>query len=271
MMLRTLWLRLCCVLLLAGAGCASAPGGEAAPLRFVQVTDTHLGSEEQNARTRRTVDAINRLSLPIECVVHTGDIAANGLNDTSALGVATSLFAALRVPAHWLPGNHDILRRDAAAAVSAYTNAFGPLCSQAEYHGVVFLFLCDEPLRTTQRMPGYDPLAALEAALGLSGAKPVIVFIHSPPVDDFFNNRMRPGWPAANRERFTRLVNSANVKAVVAGHFHRDELHWLGGVPLYCCAPVAGYWGRPASFRIYEYDRDRLSYRTVYLEDKGKP
>jgi hypothetical protein len=55
---------------------------------------------------------------------------------------------------------------------------------------------------------------------------------------------------------------------VIAGHFHRDELHWVGDVPLFVCAPLAGYWGRQGSYRIYEYKDGRLGYRTQYLEGR---
>jgi hypothetical protein len=30
---------------------------------------------------------------------------------------------------------------------------------------------------------------------------------------------------------------------------------------------VAGYWGRQASFRLYEYRDGRVGYRTIYLQD----
>jgi UDP-2,3-diacylglucosamine pyrophosphatase LpxH len=63
-----------------------------------------------------------------------------------------------------------------------------------------------------------------------------------------------------------KLINSYNVKAVIAGHFHRDELHWLENVPLYVSSPVAGYWGRQATFRIYEYSNGKIGYRTQYIE-----
>ncbi|MDY6906314.1 MAG: hypothetical protein SWH61_16705 [Thermodesulfobacteriota bacterium] len=53
------------------------------------------------------------------------------------------------------------------------------------------------------------------------------------------------------KEKWKTLINTYNVKAIVAGHFHRDELHWLGDVPVYIAPPVAGYWGRKAAFRIY--------------------
>jgi UDP-2,3-diacylglucosamine pyrophosphatase LpxH len=58
-----------------------------------------------------------------------------------------------------------------------------------------------------------------------------------------------------------------DVKAVITGHFHRDELHWVGGRPVFAAPPVAGYWGRQASFRLYEYRDGRLSYRTIYLAE----
>jgi UDP-2,3-diacylglucosamine pyrophosphatase LpxH len=77
---------------------------------------------------------------------------------------------------------------------------------------------------------------------------------------------MHRGWRKEVREKWERLLNSANVKAVIAGHFHRDEFHWLGEVPLYVAEPVAGYWGRQCTFRIYEYRGGKVGYRTVYVE-----
>ena len=63
-----------------------------------------------------------------------------------------------------------------------------------------------------------------------------------------------------------KLVNTHNVKAVIAGHFHRDEFHWLGHVPLYVSGPVANFWNRNATFRLYEYRNGQIGYRTQYLE-----
>jgi hypothetical protein len=57
------------------------------------------------------------------------------------------------------------------------------------------------------------------------------------------------------------------VQAVITGHFHRDELHWLDGIPIFAAPPVAAYWGRQASFRLYEYRDGRLGYRAVYLQE----
>jgi UDP-2,3-diacylglucosamine pyrophosphatase LpxH len=77
---------------------------------------------------------------------------------------------------------------------------------------------------------------------------------------------MHEGWKLQMRRQWERLVNSANVKGVIAGHFHRAEQHWVGDVPLYVAPSVAGFWGRQGSYRIYEYRNGRLAYRTQYLE-----
>jgi len=77
---------------------------------------------------------------------------------------------------------------------------------------------------------------------------------------------MHDGWPDDVQGKWIELINSFNVIAVIAGHFHRDEHHWLGNVPLYVAAPIAEFFGRQVSYRIYEYKNGRVGYRTVYVE-----
>ena len=94
---------------------------------------------------------------------------------------------------------------------------------------------------------------------------PVIICHHRPSIEDFYMNEMHPGWPVHKKGRWEHLINSHNVKAVLAGHFHKDEQHWLGNVPLYIAPPMSNDFGRQATFRIYEYRNGKLSYRTQYL------
>ena len=94
----------------------------------------------------------------------------------------------------------------------------------------------------------------------------VIIFHHAPSVSDFYKNEMHDGWPDDVQGKWIELINSFNVIAVIAGHFHRDEHHWLGNVPLYVAAPIAEFFGRQITYRIYEYKNGRVGYRTVYVE-----
>jgi 3',5'-cyclic AMP phosphodiesterase CpdA len=254
------------VLLVGAAGPASAPeASHTGPhFWFVQITDTHLGDRDNTARTAQAVTAINRLPMPIAFVAHTGDIMMDNLTDAEALQDADVLNS-LAAPLYSVPGNHDVVPGQLAAFVEAYQRRFGPLARAVEISGVVLLFVCTEPLAQAQPIAGYDPLAWLEEQLAAAGDRPVILFTHTPPMEDFYDNRMHPGWPDEARVRWRQLIDRPNVRAVIAGHFHRDELHWTGNVPTYVAAPIAGYFGRQISFRLYEYRDGRLSYRTVYL------
>ena len=233
---------------------------------FVQITDTHFGDKDHLDRTKKAVERINKLPMPIKCVVHTGDIAMNNIEDKSVIDFGLSILKKLTVPIHYVPGNHDILRQKLKLTHKAYIEKFGGLISQAEYNDVLFIFVYTEPLRKAFTIEGYPPMELLENYLKQSEGKPVIVFHHAPSVDDFYKNKFHKSWKKEMREKWVKLINAYNVKAVIAGHFHRDEHHWLGDVPLYVSPPIAGYWGRQATFRIYEYRNGKIGYRTQYIE-----
>ena len=232
---------------------------------FAQISDTHFGVADSEQRTQQVIQAINNLPMKIEFVVHTGDITSERIEDASTVDNALAAFKLLKAPIHFIPGNHDILRQRQDTTIQIFKKRFGDLITQKEYGGVVCLFVYTEPLASEFSVPSYDALKELEKRLKQSAGKPAIVFHHSPSVEDFYQNQMHPGWRTDIQERWIALLNKYSVKGVLAGHFHRDEHHWLGNVPLYVCPPVAGAWGRQAAFRIYEYKGGKISYRTQYI------
>ena len=148
-----------------------------------------------------------------------------------------------------------------------YTNFFGPLAHEEDLHGVRFLFVYTEPWAGKISIPGYDPKAWLEKSLKDKPGMPVIILHHRPNAGDFFNNEVHDNWPAAAEKEWEMLISSdTNINAVLCGHFHRDELYWITGVPEYVCPPVVAFFGRQTCIRIYEYRDGRLSYRTDYIE-----
>ncbi len=235
---------------------------------FVQITDTHLGIPLNRVRTGKVVEAVNNLPMEIACVVHTGDIIDRfHQGDEGIMAGALSVFKGLKSYFHFLPGNNDIrLGGSTQKDRDRYEEYFGSLISRAEYHGVIFLFAYTDPLGQSVAMAGYDPLAALKKYLDAANGKPVLLFHHGPSVENFYNNKFHGGWAKQAKENWVKLINQYNVKAVIAGHFHRDEFHWLGKVPLYVSPPVADKCGTQASFRIYEYQNGRIGYTTQYLE-----
>lgn len=237
---------------------------------FVQLSDTHWGSLNGLASTRKIVELINALPVKIECVVHTGDITGDQIRKAEVVNEGLSIMSGLKVPVHYLPGNHDVLLKDPEETAAVFTNRFGPLGSATNYCGVEFLFVCSEPVVGRYKLADFDPYEWLKGRLAASPGKPVLVFVHEPPARDFHKNEFFDVWPADEIKRWSEMLNATGVKAVIAGHFHRDEFHWLGNVPVYVDSSVAGYWGRQPGFRLYEYKDGKLSYSTVYLEAKKR-
>jgi 3',5'-cyclic AMP phosphodiesterase CpdA len=250
-------------------GIAIPAGGRAqstASLYFVQITDTHWGDGDNFERTQKAVERINALPMQIKCVVHTGDITNDNIEEESVVEKGLKILRELKVPVHFVPGNHDILRIRHPETQAAYTKHFGPLVTEAEYDGVVFLMIYTEPLAKSFILEGYSPLAELEAALKRAGKKPVIVFHHSPDAWQIDNNVIHEEWKNEIWEKWKVILNSSNVKAVIAGHFHRDGHYLLGDVPVYVSSAIADYFGAQATFRVYEYKDGKLGYSTQYLE-----
>lgn len=250
-------------LLLTPVGWAAEP----AHFFFAQLTDSHFGADDNLERGRRVVEQINQLPMPVEFVVHTGDILADSILEPAVVERSLGVMAGLQAPHFFIPGNHDIHEWEAERAAALFREQFGPLVRVEEFGGVVAIFLYVEPAaRAWPRLAGYDPLDELERALKQAGERPILLFQHTPPVGGFFRNQVHSGWPEESRRRWEALVRNYSVKGVFTGHFHKDELHWVGDVPIFVAPPVAGMWGRQTTFRIYEYRDGKVSYRTVYLQ-----
>ena len=230
---------------------------------FVQLTDTHFGQAGNAQRTQAAVAAINALPMDIAFVAVTGDIMNNCITDSNAVNEARGIFDELKKPVYFVPGNHDLLKSAPEETAAIFTNRFGPLILSVEYGGVDFVFVCTEPLAGGAQIAGYDPLKELDSRLT---DRPAVIFHHTPAAGDFYNPK-RKGWGRSpDGRRWIELLNRHPVKAVIAGHFHRDEFCWLGAVPLYICPPVSARSDQQAAFRVYQYQDGRVSYRTQYLE-----
>jgi 3',5'-cyclic AMP phosphodiesterase CpdA len=251
------------------AACAVAARAADEGFWFVQLTDLHLsGGTDHVQRVSAAIDAVNDLPVPVAFVLVSGDLVNDNLDNSNVLARTTGLLGRLRPPVHVLAGNHDILGKRWGETTSAWTRAFGPLATNFTHGGVTFLLLFDETLcdpALGAAHPDYDAAAWTSNRLEEARGRPVIVVHHRPATDDYHTGAFRPGWPEAARERWSALLNRYGVAAAITGHYHRDELQWLGSVPVYASAPLAGYYGRQASFRLYEWRHGRLAYRTVYL------
>jgi 3',5'-cyclic AMP phosphodiesterase CpdA len=235
---------------------------------FVQITDTHWGDGDNIGRTKRVVEAINGLPMPVEFVAHTGDLAQGAMENGPFADSVCAMMRTCKYPVFYCAGNHDILGGRFSETSAAFVRRFGSLSRRVEAHGVslVTLFNFLVPGDTGPKLLN-DPIRQLDSLLqGKPAGMPAIVFQHDPTVEDFYNNAIHDGWPAERLAKFQKLCEAGGVVAVISGHFHRDELHWIGRIPLFVSGPVAGKKGRQATFRVYHYESGTLSYFTQYVK-----
>ncbi len=258
-------------------GCASTPvaNPQDGPIHFVQITDTHFGKPVHDYRFRQAVEMINALPFDVSVVAHTGDFASDNLyNEQTGIAISNML-ALVNKPVISAPGNHDLSMKSKdpdgrlKECLVNYLKYIGPLGQVHETDEAVFIAVCTEALRRDMHgILNFDALAWLSEQLEKAGNKPVFVFTHVPEGADFYGNSLHEGWPEDAHRAWRNVLKKGNVKAVIAGHYHRDELQQNDdGIPTFVGNAIADFWGRQASFRIYTYKNGRISFRTVYIED----
>ena len=274
-MSKGVWLRswLVLVVILAG-GCAPARESDkpvaagGTHFYFVQISDTHWGAKDGMAMTRSAVEMIRKLPVRIEFVAVTGDLFADSIRNEQLVRDGVEVLKGAKVPVYCVPGNHDILQDDFARTQALFDESFGVKEQKKMIHGVACLFLDSEISPGEKRSAWQIERATIETLIGDSKA-PVLIFLHRPPVRDVLGNEGNgPGsWDEVADSRWLRLFEKyQGIKGVFAGHYHRDQMIWIGAVPVYAAPALARFWDRQPSFRLYEYQDGRINYWTLYPE-----
>ncbi|HEX3019848.1 MAG TPA: metallophosphoesterase [Chitinispirillaceae bacterium] len=230
---------------------------------FVQITDTHWGEGDNLERTKDVIKKINDLNIPIEFVVHTGDMA--DYRKQSAVDSGLTLMKKLKFPVYYVPGNNDICNFNFNKSSEIFAGNFGAI-NRIDNKKISIITTFNIEVKDLTGKIIYDPLLKLDSLLqSKPKTLPAILFQHCPVSEDFYKNDFHAGWSAEKKDSLVKLCENNNVAAIICGHFHRGEFHMIGNIPLYVAAPVSGGWGRQASFRIYHYLNGKLSYFTSFL------
>jgi len=238
-------------------------GGTLPDYSFVQLTDTHVPDESGIERTAKAVDAVNSLTLPYDSIIHTGDVS-HGYGKPEDMKQAHDLLK-FNKKTYFVPGNTDVTFHDPGEYEVAFEKEFGA-CNRsfAPVSGLRLALFNSQPLSDragdAARERAFERLKAM-----LAPSMPTILFCHSTGMPDFYENGMHEGWMQETLNRWAEIMKQGGVFAVLAGHFHRDELHMMGDIPVHLCAPVVGWWGRQTSFRHWIFQNGRLTYRTIYV------
>ncbi|MFR9166121.1 MAG: PQQ-binding-like beta-propeller repeat protein [Dysgonomonas sp.] len=194
-------------------------GLEAQDFKFALLTDIHINKNPfASEDVERSVKEIND-NPEIKFVIVSGDLTEEG--DRNSLNVAKSLLDKLKVKYYAIPGNHET--KWSESGVTSFGHIFGSDRFKFEYNGYLFLGFNTGPV--IRMMDGHvSPQDITWLKSELDAAKPnqpVIIVTHYPLLDGDVDN-----W-----YEVTDLIRNYNVKVVLGGHYHKNQLAFYDGIP----------------------------------------
>jgi len=222
-------------------------------LRFVWLSDTHVGSPTGEADLRRSVSDINSLSN-YSFVIISGDITEFGARRQFLL--AQSILAGLRIPCHVIPGNHDCKWSESGA--TDFVRIWGSDRFVFDAGGYCFIGMHEGPvMKMGDGHFAPQDVRWLNATLAsLPPGQPVIFVTHYPIRDELDN------WYVVLDE-----LKKYNLQAVLVGHGHRNEIMNFEGVPAVMGRSNLKVLPVPSGYSLVEISNSVL---TVAERDPGR-
>ncbi len=254
------------------------------PYFFVQLADTQYGMytgnkgfEKEVAQIQQAIEHINRLRPRF--VIVCGDL-------TNAEPIHARYQAQVSqyhqdfsnvdedIPLVCVCGNHDIGNRPTPKSIASYKKNFGDDYFSFWTGGVCNIVLNSSVLKDPTGAP--EVLAAqqtwLEQQLDQakqSKAKHILIFQHHPlfltkedEPDQYFNI------PLERRRPLLQQLKQADVRAIFAGHYHRNSYGRAGSMEMVTTGPVGRPLGKdPAGLRIVKIHETKIHHQYYGLDD----
>src|SRR4051794_16663699 len=204
-----------------GRATASHPDGA---LRFVQISDSHIGFDKAantdvTATLRAAIAKINAAPEPPAFVLHTGDLTH--LSKPAEFDTVQQVLSELSVPVFYVPGEHDVLVDDGAS----YLQRFGQGTQGRGWYsfdqgGVHFIALVNVVNLKAGGLGtlGAEQLEWLEKDVKhLKSSTPIVVFAHIP----LWSVYPEWGWGTEDSARALSYLKRFGSVSVLNGHIHQ--------------------------------------------------
>ena len=204
---------------MAHGAMASAAGG----LRFVQISDSHIGFDKPAntdvaATLRAAIEKIKAGPEPA-FILHTGDLTH--LSRESEFDTLQQILGESSRPVHYVPGEHDVLGDDGAM----YLQRFGKGTEGAGWHsfdhgGVHFIGLVNVLNLKAGGLGalGREQLEWLEKDVKrITSSTPIVVFAHIP----LWSVYPEWGWGTDDSEQALSYLKRFGSVSVLNGHIHQ--------------------------------------------------
>ena len=203
---------------------AAAKGRMPAGLRFVQISDSHIGFDKPanpdvTETLRAAIAKINGASEPPAFVLHTGDLTH--LSKPAEFDTLQQILTEVKVPVFYVPGEHDVLEDDG----KSYLERFGKNTKGAGWHsfdhsGVHFIGLVNVVNLKAGGLGslGAEQLAWLERDVKrLKSSTPIVVFAHIP----LWSIYPEWGWGTDDSAQALSYLKRFGSVSVLNGHIHQ--------------------------------------------------
>jgi plastocyanin len=193
-------------------------------LRFVQISDSHIGfnkpaNTDVTATLRAAISKIEAAPEPPAFVLHTGDLTH--LSKPEEFDTLQQVLSELSVPVFYVPGEHDVLEDDGRS----YLERFGKGTNGAGWHsfdhgGVHFIGLVNVVNLKAGGLGilGAEQLEWIEKDVKrLKSSTPIVVFAHIP----LWSVYPEWGWGTEDSERALSYLKRFGSVSVLNGHIHQ--------------------------------------------------
>ncbi|HEX2868977.1 MAG TPA: PQQ-binding-like beta-propeller repeat protein [Ignavibacteriales bacterium] len=226
----------------------------AQPFKFGWITDIHIGSPKADEYLKQVVRDINSRS-DIQFVIASGDIAEKGLS--GELEEAKEILNTLKVKYYILPGNHDTKWSD--SGLLKFIELWGDTKFSFDFNGIRFIGMNSGiPWRGGGGHFAVEDLKWLDSELAKLDKKQEIIFCAHHPLNEEVDNWFE----------ITNRLRNYNIKLVMLGHGHKNEVMNFDGIPAVMSRSTLGdqkkSWGytevliSPDSLTFFEINQDSI-------------
>jgi 3',5'-cyclic AMP phosphodiesterase CpdA len=183
--------------------------------------------------------AIEASGIPIDALVHTGDVADDGepASYESARTTTRAVTDRTGWPVLWTPGNHDV-REPFARQLLDLPGGGEPLDRVVEVRGLRIVLLDTSIPRRVEGGFTRERADRLREWLAEPAEHGTVLALHHPPVPVEVTGLQR--LHLTGQDELLRAIEGTDVRAVLGGHLHYSTTSLFGGVPVFV-APATAY------------------------------
>lgn len=223
------------------AASTAAPPADPTALRFVQISDSHIGfngpaNTDVTGSFDRAIDQINTLNFRPDFVMHTGDLTH--LSTPAQFDQVRQMMTGLRTERVFtVPGEHDSVGDQGRGYRSAFGQGTqGDGWYSFDTHGVHFIALVNTLSLEKLGHLGADQIDFVRKDVaGLSSDTPIVLFSHIP----LFAMFPKWGWSTDDALQVLGLLKRFASVTALNGHVHQLFTRVEGNVTFHSATTTA--------------------------------